>query len=72
MEEYIAAGAVLLVGGAVAAWRFRPRKAVVVPAALVDHPTETHEHDWHIREKRLGKVIQYCLVCDTERERPEE
>lgn len=29
-----------------------------------------HEHDWHIREKRAGKVIQYCLSCGTERERP--
>lgn len=50
----------------------RRQRVVALPASPPPVVEDSeHEHDWHIREKRLGVVWQYCLGCALERVRPE-
>lgn len=48
--------------------RETPEESQPAPPAEEDNPS--HEHDWHIKGKEKGVVIQYCLTCRAERPRP--
>ena len=53
-----------------ASYTITPDTGVIERASAAAIGIEGTVHDWHIRGKTEGKVIQYCLSCGAERERP--